>query len=139
MHGQQFRARFVRTAAPTSTDGIERYLASGMIRGIGPVYAKKLVKAFGEKVFDIIEGSPERLNEIAGIGKVRARRITDAWAEQKIVREIMVFLVWTGGRQCDCDASFQLLDTHGDFQKRSANGFESGGAPARALWSSPTQ
>ena len=92
VHGQQFRARFVRTAAPTSTDGIERYLASGMIRGIGPVYAKKMVKAFGEKVFDIIESSPERLNEIAGIGKVRARRITDAWAEQKIVREIMVFL-----------------------------------------------
>ena len=91
-HGQQFRARFVRTSAPTSTDGIERYLASGMIRGIGPVYAKKMVKAFGEKVFDIIESSPERLNEIAGIGKVRARRITDAWAEQKIVREIMVFL-----------------------------------------------
>ena len=92
MHGQQFRARFVRTSAPTSTDGIERYLASGMIRGIGPVYARKLVKAFGEKVFDIIESSPDRLNEIAGIGKVRARRITDAWAEQKIVREIMVFL-----------------------------------------------
>ncbi|MEE4236995.1 MAG: ATP-dependent RecD-like DNA helicase, partial [Anderseniella sp.] len=92
VHGQQFRARFVRTAAPTSTDGIERYLASGMIRGIGPVYAKKLVKAFGEKVFDIIESSPERLNEISGIGKVRARRMTEAWAEQKIVREIMVFL-----------------------------------------------
>ena len=92
VHGQQFRARFVRTTAPTSTDGIERYLASGMIRGIGPVYAKKMVKAFGEKVFDIIESSPERLNEIAGIGKVRALRITDAWAEQKIVREIMVFL-----------------------------------------------
>ena len=92
VHGQQFRARFVRTSAPTSTDGIERYLASGMIRGIGPVYAKKMVKAFGEKVFDIIESSPERLNEIAGIGKVRARRITDGWAEQKIVREIMVFL-----------------------------------------------
>jgi exodeoxyribonuclease V alpha subunit len=92
VHGQQFRARFVRTTAPTSTDGIERYLASGMIRGIGPVYAKKLVKAFGDRVFDIIESSPERLNEISGIGKVRARRITDAWAEQKIVREIMVFL-----------------------------------------------
>jgi exodeoxyribonuclease V alpha subunit len=92
VHGQQFRARFMRTSAPTSTDGIERYLASGMIRGIGPVYARKLVKAFDEKVFDIIERSPERLSEIAGIGKVRARRITDAWAEQKIIREIMVFL-----------------------------------------------
>ena len=63
-----------------------------MIRGIGPVYAKKLVKAFGEKVFDVIEGEPDRLREIEGVGPVRAERITAAWAEQKVVREIMVFL-----------------------------------------------
>src|SRR6201988_2837206 len=50
-HGQQFRARFLRTSPPTSADGIEKYLSSGMIRGGGPVYAKKLVRAFGEKVF----------------------------------------------------------------------------------------
>src|SRR5215475_7641403 len=91
-HGQQFKARFVRTSQPTSIDGIERYLGSGMIRGIGPVYAKKMVKAFGEKVFDIIEAEPDRLREVTGIGAVRAKRITDAWADQKIVREIMVFL-----------------------------------------------
>jgi hypothetical protein len=63
-----------------------------MIRGIGPVYARKLVGAFGEKVFDGIEAQPERLREVTGIGPMRARRITDAWAEQKVVREIMVFL-----------------------------------------------
>ena len=63
-----------------------------LIRGIGPVYAKKMVKAFGEKVFDVIEAEPDRLREVTGIGAVRAKRITDAWAEQKIVREIMVFL-----------------------------------------------
>ena len=63
-----------------------------MIRGIGPVYAKKMVKAFGEKVFDIIEAEPDRLREVTGIGAVRAKRITDATTEQKIVREIMVFL-----------------------------------------------
>ena len=91
-HGQQFKARFMRTSAPTSIDGIEKYLGSGMIRGIGPVYAKKMVKAFGEKVFDIIEAEPDRLREVTGIGVVRAKRIIDAWAEQKIVREIMVFL-----------------------------------------------
>ncbi len=91
-HGQQFKARFMRTSAPTSIDGIEKYLGSGMIRGIGPVYAKKMVKAFAEKVFDIIEAEPDRLREVTGIGAVRAKRITDAWAEQKIVREIMVFL-----------------------------------------------
>ena len=91
-HGQQFKARFIRTAEPSSVEGIEKYLGSGMIRGIGPVYARKLVRAFGEKVFDVIEAEPERLREVTGIGKVRAKRITDAWAEQKVVREIMVFL-----------------------------------------------
>ena len=91
-HGQQFRARFIRTAEPSSTEGIEKYMGSGMIRGIGPVYARKLVRAFGEKVFDVIEAEPERLREVTGIGRVRAKRITDAWAEQKVVREIMVFL-----------------------------------------------
>jgi exodeoxyribonuclease V alpha subunit len=91
-HGQQFKARFLRTSAPTSTEGIEKYLSSGMIRGIGPVYAKKLVRVFGEKVFDVIETQPDRLREIDGIGPVRAERIVAAWAEQKVVREIMVFL-----------------------------------------------
>src|SRR5215475_9755525 len=92
IHGQQFRAKFLKTSAPTSIDGIERYLGSGMIRGIGPIYAKKLVRAFGEKVFDTIEAQPDRLREVTGIGPVRAKCITDAWAEQKVVREIMVFL-----------------------------------------------
>src|SRR6185436_4440884 len=78
-------------------DGIEKYLGSGMIRGIGPVYAKKLVRVFGEKVFETIEAEPERLREVSGIGPVRARRISDAWAEQKVVREIMVFLHEHGG------------------------------------------
>ena len=91
-HGQQFKARFIRTSEPSSVEGIEKYLGSGMIRGIGPVYARKLVRAFGEKVFDVIEAEPERLREVTGIGRVRATRITDAWAEQKVVREIMVFL-----------------------------------------------
>ena len=54
-YGQQFKARFLRTSPPTSADGIEKYLSSGMIRGVGPVYAKKLVRAFGEKVFQVIE------------------------------------------------------------------------------------
>ena len=91
-HGQQFKTRFLRTSAPTTIEGIEKYLGSGMIRGIGPVYARKLVKAFGVKVFDVIETEPDRLREVTGIGSMRARRITDVWAEQKVVREIMVFL-----------------------------------------------
>src|SRR5713101_2536502 len=90
--GQQFKARFLRTSAPSTVDGIEKYLASGMIRGIGPVYAKKLVCIFGDKVFDVIGAQPARLREVEGIGPVRAGRIAAAWAEQKVVREIMVFL-----------------------------------------------
>src|ERR1700676_800020 len=65
-HGQQFKARFMRTSAPTSIEGIEKYLGSGMIRGIGPVYAKKLLRAFREKVFDTIEAEPDRLREVTG-------------------------------------------------------------------------
>src|SRR5215213_5627419 len=91
-HGQQFKARFLRTSLPDSADGIETYLSSGMIRGVGLVYANKLVRAFGEKVFDVIEATPDRLREIDGIGPVRAASILTAWAEQKAVREIMVFL-----------------------------------------------
>src|SRR5436305_2972360 len=91
-HGQQFKARFLRTSLPDSADGIEKYLSSGMIRGVGPVYAKKLVRAFGDKVFDVIEATPDRLREVNGIGPVRATSILAAWAEQKAVREIMVFL-----------------------------------------------
>jgi exodeoxyribonuclease V alpha subunit len=91
-HGQQFKARFLKTSEPTSVEGIEKYLASGMIRGIGPAYAKKLLRAFGEKVFEVIETQADRLREVDGIGPVRAARIVAAWAEQKAVREIMVFL-----------------------------------------------
>jgi exodeoxyribonuclease V alpha subunit len=73
-HGQQFWARFLKTTAPTSIEGIEKYLGSGMIRGIGPAYARKLVRAFGEKVFDTIEAEPDRLREVAGIGLISARQ-----------------------------------------------------------------
>jgi len=91
-HGRQFRAVFIKISPPTTLTGIERYLASGMVKGIGPVYAGKLVKAFGAAVFDAIEHSPQRLREIPGIGEIRARKITSGWADQKVIREIMVFL-----------------------------------------------
>ena len=94
-HGQQFKARFLRTSPPTSADGIEKYLSSGVIRGIGPAYAKKLLRAFGEKVFDVIEATLDRLREVDGIGPVRASRITAAWAEQKAV----------GSSWCSCTAT----------------------------------
>ena len=91
-HGLQFKAHYLKTHAPSTLDGIEKYLGSGMIRGIGQVYAKRLVKMFGKDVFDIIEAEPKRLREVEGIGPKRADKITAGWADQKVIREIMVFL-----------------------------------------------
>ena len=91
-HGLQFKAASVTTTQPTTLEGIEKYLGSGMIRGIGPVYARALVGAFGDAVFDLIEQEPKRLREVTGIGEKRAARIVAGWADQKAIREIMLFL-----------------------------------------------
>ena len=91
-HGLQFQAAWVRTAAPTSAEGLERYLASGLLKGIGPHFAKRLVAAFGASVFDVIEADPMRLRDVEGIGPQRATRISEGWRSQRAVREIMVFL-----------------------------------------------
>jgi len=90
--GPQFRAEMMSSTAPTTKEGIEKYLGSGMVKGIGPIYAKKLVAKFGENIFDIIETQSARLEDVDGIGPMRRRRIKDAWAEQKVIRNIMVFL-----------------------------------------------
>jgi exodeoxyribonuclease V alpha subunit len=92
VHGVQFSARLLKSVAPTTVEGIEKYLGSGLVRGIGPHLARRLVDSFGTSVFDVVDGAPERLREVEGIGRVRAGRIVDAWREQKAVREIMVFL-----------------------------------------------
>jgi exodeoxyribonuclease V alpha subunit len=91
-HGLQFRAAFLRATAPTSAEGMEKYLGSGLIKGIGPAFAQRLVSAFKETVFEVIEHAPQRLLEVEGIGPKRARRITSSWADQKVIREIMAFL-----------------------------------------------
>ena len=91
-YGQQFKAEILRTTAPNTLDGMEKYLGSGLIKGIGPVFAKRLVKRFGQEVLNIIEAKPQRLLEVDGIGPIRHNKITTAWAEQRMVRDIMVFM-----------------------------------------------
>ncbi len=96
VHGLQFRATSIHTAPPSSLEGIERYLGSGLIRGVGPVFARKLVEAFGDKVFDVIDTHPGRLRDVDGIGPTRAAQIVQAWSGQKVIRDIMVFLYGHG-------------------------------------------
>ena len=90
--GLQFRAEMLTSTPPTTKEGIEKYLGSGMVKGIGPVYAKKLVDKFGEGVFDVIEKESARLEDVDGIGPKRRKRIKEAWEEQKVIRDIMLFL-----------------------------------------------
>jgi len=96
MHGLQFKATSLHTEPPTSLDGIERYLGSGMIRGIGPHFARRLVETFGARVFDVIDTQSHKLRDVEGIGPTRAAQIVDAWTGQKIIRDIMVFLYANG-------------------------------------------
>ena len=110
-HGTQLKAELLQTSAPTSREGIEKYLASGLIKGIGPVYAKKLVEKFGEGVFDIIDHESVRLEQVRGIGSERRRTIRTAWAEQKVVREIMVFLHSNG---VSTSRAVRIYKTYGD-------------------------
>ena len=88
----QFNAKVLTVIPPSSLDEIEAYLASGMIKGVGKTMAKKLVNQFGEQVFEVIEHQPHRLTDIPGLGKQLAQRITEAWEEQRAVKDIMLFL-----------------------------------------------
>ena len=91
-YGRQFKAVTIRTMSPTSIEGITKYLGSGIIKGIGPVFAKKLVKSFGKKIFDIIDKTPNELLKLDGIGTKRIAEITSACNEHKAIRRIMIFL-----------------------------------------------
>jgi exodeoxyribonuclease V alpha subunit len=95
-HGLQFKASKMTPVQPTTLSGKRRYLASGQIRGIGSFCADKMIELFGDEVFDIIENEPKRLLEIPGIGPKRLDMITSSWAEQKAVRDIMLFLQMHG-------------------------------------------
>lgn len=95
-HGTQFEASLLHISPPMSSEGIEKYLGSGLIHGIGPVYAKKLVAHFGEKVLDIIDNYSARLAEVDGIGPKRRKQIKESWQTQKAIRAIMLFLYSNG-------------------------------------------
>lgn len=91
-HGLQFKATHLRITPPHTKEGIVKYLSSGLVRGIGPHFARKIVDIFGERTLQIIDESPTYLSEVKGIGAKRIQLIRESWREQKAVRSIIVFL-----------------------------------------------
>jgi exodeoxyribonuclease V alpha subunit len=109
--GQQFRVESCLSVLPATIIGIQKYLGSSLIKGIGPVMAKRIVEKFGLDTFDIIEENPERLTEAEGIGPIRTERITSAWQEQKQIREVMVFLQ---GHEISPAYAVKIFKAYGD-------------------------
>ncbi len=110
-HGSQFKAEVCEQTLPATVAGIQGYLGSGMIKGIGPKLAERIVGQFKEDTFTIIEQNPERLLEVSGIGVDRTSKITAAWQEQKQVKEIMVFL---HGHGVSTNLAVKIYKTYGD-------------------------
>ncbi|MDB5295628.1 MAG: recD2, partial [Phycisphaerales bacterium] len=110
-HGQQFRADVLRTVQPQTAEGMAKYLGSGLVKGVGPTLAQRLVDTFGLAVVEAIEQTPQQLLSVPGIGKGRQKKIVTAWTDQKVVRGIMVFLhshgVGTG-------RAFRIFKTYGE-------------------------
>jgi exodeoxyribonuclease V alpha subunit len=94
--GRQFEVHSYTTVLPATEQGIRRYLGSGLIKGIGPVMAERMVSHFGVDIMHIIDDEPGRLVEVPGLGPKRSARIKDAWAEQKAIKEVMIFLQGVG-------------------------------------------
>lgn len=91
-HGKQFEVTAFQTVAPSDVIGIQKYLESGLVKGIGAAYAKRIVEKFGKDTLQIIDSSPDALSEVPGIGKKRLERIKACWTEQRAVRDVMIFL-----------------------------------------------
>lgn len=110
-YGQQFKADTLKLTRPDSADGIERYLGSGLIEGIGPAYAKRLLKKFGKRIFDVIENESVKLEDVEGIGRKRRLEIKDSWMKQKSVHNIMLFLHQHG---ISSSRALRIYKTYGD-------------------------
>ena len=109
--GRQFHAELARPLEPTTIEGIEKYLASGIVKNIGPALARRIVARFGEKSLEILDNQPERLTEINGLGAKKLEAIVESWKSQSEVKEIMLFL-----RQYDVPLhlSEKILRTYGE-------------------------
>lgn len=110
-HGRQFKAERISAVPPNSPEGIVKFLGSGLVKGIGPVYAQRLVDKFGKDVFDIIEHNSARLQDVEGIGTKRRQRIKQSWIDTQGTRAIMAFLISHG---VSTARAFRIHKTYGE-------------------------
>jgi exodeoxyribonuclease V alpha subunit len=110
-HGQQFEVKSFDLEAPSDLLGIQKYLESGMIKGIGPIYAERIVKRFGLQTLDILDQKPESLLEVSGIGEKRIEKIKTCWHEQRSIRDVMIFL---RGHGVSPSYAQKIYKTYGD-------------------------
>ncbi|MDO4650002.1 MAG: ATP-dependent RecD-like DNA helicase [Eubacteriales bacterium] len=109
-YGKQFTVQKFEETLPATVYGIEKYLGSGLIKGVGPKFARKIVEKFGKDTLDVIEEEPDKLIEISGIGKVRVERIKKSWVEQKEIKNIMLFLQ---GHEVSTAHATKIFKTYG--------------------------
>ena len=110
-YGQQFKAESLKLTRPDSEVGIERYLGSGLIEGIGPAYAKRMLAKFGKRIFDVIENESVKLEDVEGIGRKRRLEIRESWLKQKSLHNIMLFLHQHG---ISSSRALRIYKTYGD-------------------------
>ncbi len=122
-HGLQFDLQEYRTQMPSDTIGILKYLGSGLIKGIGPAYAKRIVDRFGPATLDIIDLSPERLSDVDGIGPVRLKKIKECWEAQRTIRQVMIFLQQYGISPAYAQKIFKVYGKNA-VERVSANPFQ---------------
>ena len=110
-YGRQFEIHQYHLEAPADEVGIEKYLASGLIKGIGPVYAKRIVQEFGKETLDVIDQESERLLDIEGLGEKRVQKIAECWEEQKAIRKVMIFLQ---SHEVRISFAYKIFKTYGE-------------------------
>ncbi len=111
VHGQQFKSETVTQLRPATIEGIQRYLGSGLIRGVGDKTAKKIVDFFGAETLDVLDRMPEKVRDVPGVGKHKAGLIAKAWQEQRTIKEVMIFLQ---GHGLNTSLALRIYKTYGD-------------------------
>lgn len=123
IHGQQFEVKRYQVEAPADILGITKYLGSGLIKGIGPKYAARIVEKFGVETLNVIDQSPEQLLEIQGLGAKRLEMIRTCWSEQKSIRDVMIFLQTHGVTPTYAQKIFKVYGAQ-SIDKVKANPFQ---------------